>query len=63
MMLARLGPVVPMASCRPRTALCAPWCRLQTCEHSTELIPGEPLYAVKPGTFPAIYIKIGKVKA
>ena len=31
--------------------------------NTQDLIPGEPLYAVKPGTFSAVFIKIGKVKA
>jgi hypothetical protein len=30
--------------------------------NTQKLIPGEPLYAVKPGTFPAVFVKIGRVK-
>jgi hypothetical protein len=26
------------------------------------MIPGEALYAVKPGAFPAVFVKIGRVK-
>jgi hypothetical protein len=35
------------------------WQRAKT----VTLIPGEPLYGVKPGTFPAQFVKIGRVES